>query len=258
MAQFGEVEGPDSPSSGGDQLAVIGEVSGEEQRQRDLGEFAGLEVDRTEADPDPRPAFGVADARHERQQQQRRADRQEAPLVAGQVARSLDDHQRDHVGDDCHERPRRLQPRGAFTEPGDHDVPDAVQQRSERQDRAVGTLGQHSVREVSDHEQSEDCDRERYEDRWDHRVLPERRQRVRHAGDGRGHHDQSELRTTPSCGDRCRAHGPDVLVPTIVVVGLEVAMVLLVELVAGVVSGVVAGSVTATVVVGASSSWALL
>ena len=109
VAQLGEVERPDPPASGGDQLAVIGEVAGEEQRQGDLGELTGLEVDRSEADPDPRPALGVADAGHERQQQQRRADGEEAPLVAGQIAGALDDDQRGDVGDDGHERPRRLQ-----------------------------------------------------------------------------------------------------------------------------------------------------
>ena len=144
-------------------------------------------------------------------------------------------------------------PASAVVEPGDHHVAEAVQQRDERQQRAVGARGQHAVGEVGDDQQPEHCDQERHDDRRDLRVLAERRERVGDTGDGRGHHDQAELCATPGCGDRCRAHGPDVLVPTIVVVGLDVAVVL-VELAAGTVSGVVAGSVIATVVVGASSS----
>ena len=93
-------------------------------------------------------------------------------------------------------------PADAFAEPGDDHVADAVQQCGERQDRAVGALGEHSVGEMSDDQQPEHRDQERHEDRWDHRVLAERRQRVGRAGDGRGHHDQAELGATPSCGDR--------------------------------------------------------
>ncbi len=51
MARFGKVERPDLPRAHGEQLAPLDEVRGEEDGQRDLGELAGLEVDRTDLHP---------------------------------------------------------------------------------------------------------------------------------------------------------------------------------------------------------------
>ena len=109
--QLGDAQRADAPGAGRDQLAVVGQVAGEEQRQRDLGELARLEVDRADAHPDARAADAGADAGHERQHQQTGADEQERPLVAGEVGRALHDQQREHEGDDGDERPRGLQRR---------------------------------------------------------------------------------------------------------------------------------------------------
>ena len=73
---------------------LLGEVAGEEDRQRQLGELAGLEVDRAEADPDAGAADAGADAGHERQHQQADAGEQERPPVAGEVGGALDDDER--------------------------------------------------------------------------------------------------------------------------------------------------------------------
>ena len=70
VARFGEVERADLPRGRGDQLATVGEVGGEEDGEGDLGELAGLEVDRPEADPDPRAVDVAAEAGNERQHQQ--------------------------------------------------------------------------------------------------------------------------------------------------------------------------------------------
>ena len=85
VAGLGQVERADLPGAGGDQLAVVGEVAGEEDGQRKLGELARLEVDRPDVDPDPRAADAEAEARHERQHQQHDPAEQQQPLVAGQV-----------------------------------------------------------------------------------------------------------------------------------------------------------------------------
>ena len=91
VARLGEVQRADLPRAGGDQLAALGEVAGEEQGERDLGELARLEVDRPDAHPDARAAEAAPDAGHERQQQQAGADEEERPLVAREVRRALDD-----------------------------------------------------------------------------------------------------------------------------------------------------------------------
>ena len=48
----GSRSGPIFQVDGGDQLAPFGEVAGEEDRERDLGELAGLEAERAEPHPD--------------------------------------------------------------------------------------------------------------------------------------------------------------------------------------------------------------
>ena len=52
----GRWSGPDLPGAGGQQLAPLGEVGGEEEGERDLGELAGLEVDRADAHPQRAPS----------------------------------------------------------------------------------------------------------------------------------------------------------------------------------------------------------
>ncbi len=47
----------------GEQLALVGEIRGEERDQQDLGDLAGLEAERTEADPEPTAAVRLTDDR---------------------------------------------------------------------------------------------------------------------------------------------------------------------------------------------------
>ena len=88
-------------------------------------------------------------------------------------------------------------PASAIVEPGDDHVAEAVEQRDERQQRAVGALRQQAGGEVGDEQQAEHDDEERHEDRRDLGVLAERGQRVRGAGDRRGHDDKAELGAAP-------------------------------------------------------------
>ena len=89
VPRLGNAQRADAPGAGGDQLAVVGQVAGEEQRERDLGELARLEVDRPDAHPDLGAADAAADARHQRQHQQPGADEEERPLVAREVGRRV-------------------------------------------------------------------------------------------------------------------------------------------------------------------------
>ena len=67
------------------------------------------------------------------------------------------------VGGDADERPRRLQAGQVGVEAGDHHVAEAVEQRGERQQRAVGAAGETAGGEVGGDEQAEDDDEERHE-----------------------------------------------------------------------------------------------
>ena len=89
---------------------------------------------------------------------------EEAPLVAGEVDGALDDDQREHEGDDRRRRSTSSAvPRELVVEPGDHHVADAVQQRGERQQRAVGAAGQDPHGEVGDAISSQHEREERHE-----------------------------------------------------------------------------------------------
>ena len=95
MAWFGEAQRADLPGAGGDQLAAFVEVSGEEQREQDLGELAGLERQRPDTRPRCRaplrvlPMPGTSGA-----SSSAGAEDEEGPFVAGQVWGALHEQQR--------------------------------------------------------------------------------------------------------------------------------------------------------------------
>ena len=141
----------DLPRPAGDQLAVVGEVAGEEDGEGELGELARLEVDRADAHPDACPAERTADAGDERQDEQGDADEQERPAVAGEVGSPLHDGERQHEGDDGDDAPRRLQTGEALgLEAGDHHVADAVEQGDEGEQRRLGAAGEPAHGEVGE------------------------------------------------------------------------------------------------------------
>ena len=150
---FGEVERADLPRPAGDQLAIIGEIAGEEDGEGQLGELAGLEVDRPDAHPDAGAGERAADTGDEREHEQGDADEQERPAIAGEVGWPLDDRQGEHEGDDGDDAPRRLQPRKALRlEASDHHVADAVKQGDEGEQRRIGTAGEPAHGEVGEQE----------------------------------------------------------------------------------------------------------
>ena len=201
VAGFGEAQRADLPGAGGEQLAVVGEVGGEEDRQGELGELAGLEVDRPEVDPDAGAADAEAEPRHERHHEQGDAAEQQHPPVAGEVRRPLDDDQREHEHDDGDDAPRRLQPGEAIVEAGDHHVADAVEQGGEGEHRRVGAAGEPAHGEVGDDEHAEQHGEERDDAGGDDGELAERGERVGAGRDQRGHHDERQLRRATGAHD---------------------------------------------------------
>ena len=59
----GRLQPPDAAGAGGEQLALVDEVRGEEDHEQHLGGLAGLEVDRPDAHPQPGAVDLAADAR---------------------------------------------------------------------------------------------------------------------------------------------------------------------------------------------------
>ena len=140
----------------------------------ELGELAGLEVDRSEAHPDLGAADRVAEAGHQRQEEQHRAAGEQGPLVTRQVGGPLDEQQRGDERPDRDEAPRRLQAGEALVEAGDHHVADAVQEDDERQQRAVGAAGEQTDGDVGGCDEPEDDREERDDPGRDDRVGAER------------------------------------------------------------------------------------
>jgi hypothetical protein len=207
VAWFGEVQRADLPRAGRDQFTVLGEVTGEEQGQRQLGELAGLEVDRPEADPDARAAHRGAQARDHRQHEQARAEEEERPLVARQVAGALDEEQHGDEQADGDERPRGLQAGATVRQSHDHHVTEAMEDRGDRQHRRIGAAGEHAHGDVGHEQQPEQDPEERDDARRDLGVAAERGQHVGRAGDDPGHHDEAELGRSPLGGVPGRRHG---------------------------------------------------
>ena len=88
------------------------------------------------------------------------------------------------IGDQA---PRGLQAGEALVEPGDHHVADAVQERDEREQRAVGAAGEQPHGDVGGADESEDDREERDDPGRDHGVGAERGDHVGDAGDHPGH-----------------------------------------------------------------------
>ena len=91
------------------QLALVGEVGGEEDAEHDLADLDRLELERPDLDPQPGALDVAADAGDEGQQQQEDPDGQQQVAVAVEVAGPADHGQGDHVGGHAAGRPGRLE-----------------------------------------------------------------------------------------------------------------------------------------------------
>ena len=146
------------PSSGeGEGVAVKDEVARERDHQQHLGDLAGLEAERADADPDPRAVHGLADARRHRQEQQH--DRRQARGVGepGEDAVVAQQDQRRDEQDDAEGHPDELLLRVVVlapdvlvgqVEPVDHGEAEAVERRDRREQDRVGVRRDQPDRDV--------------------------------------------------------------------------------------------------------------
>ena len=190
VLRVGEPQRADLPDAGGDELALVGEVGGEEDGQDDLGDLAGLEVDRSDPDPDAAAVDGLADARQQGEQQQADAEHGEGVAVALERAGALHQPERRHERHDPDGGPRGLVGREPLVEPGDDDVAEPVQHGRHRQQDRVGLGGEAPHGHVGAEQQGEDDDQERDDVGGDAGAGAQAGQHVGARGDD--HHEQHQ------------------------------------------------------------------
>ncbi len=105
----------------------------------------------------------------------------------------MDDEQGRDEGDDGDETPRGLQAGELVVEPRDHHEPDAVQERREWKQCAVGAAGDEPHDDVGAQQQAQQDRDEEHDARWDLGVRAERGDRVGSAGDQGGHDHERQL-----------------------------------------------------------------
>ncbi len=89
-------------------LALLGEVRGEEDAQRQLGQLDGLAVDGPDADPQARAVVVLAQVGDERRQHEHDRRQQQQIAVAVEVTGTAHHHEGQDVGAHPHRRPTRL------------------------------------------------------------------------------------------------------------------------------------------------------
>ena len=160
MLRIGEPDAADVAGAGGEQLALVDEVRGEEHHEQHLGRLAGLEVQRADAHPEPRAVDLLPDAGERRQQQRGDAEEQERVPVALERADVAHDHEREHERGDADRGPHRLHAREVAVEARDGDEADAVEEERDRQQRRVGARREAAHREVRDDVEAEHREQE--------------------------------------------------------------------------------------------------
>src|SRR6185312_7142007 len=158
VLQARQLQGAELASGQQDQVAVGGEVAGEEERQGDLGQFSGLEGEGADVDPDPGAVDHPAQAGNQGQDQQQRTDGQEDVGGTAQDPVVADDPQGE---DGRHHRqpgPHQLA-RGRVVvvdqiQPVDHRDADAVEGHDRGKDDRIGIPGPEAQHDV--HHQGHD------------------------------------------------------------------------------------------------------
>ncbi len=132
----GDAEDPPRPDD--QHLAVLPQVGGEEDDDRDLRELGRLEGDRADLDPEVGAVHLFADPRQARRQQQQDADRGDDVPVALEhvvVAQELD---RQGEEDEAEDEPVGLVAGQAFVDPVEHHQAERGQHRHQREEVRVG------------------------------------------------------------------------------------------------------------------------
>ena len=127
VLERGKRDAGDAVHAAPEQLAFVDEVRGEEHHEQHLGRLAGLEVQRSDPDPEPRAVDGLADARREREHERHDPEEEERVAVALQRADAAHHDERDHEGGDAGGRPPGLDAREVAVEARDRHEPDTVE-----------------------------------------------------------------------------------------------------------------------------------
>ena len=198
------------------------QVSGEEDRQRDLAELTGLEGERTDPDPDPRAIDGAADPREHRQEQQHDAREHRNVAVSLQHAVVAHDDQYGDRDGDGHARPddlpdaRAVPARcaGRDVDPVDLGDADPVEHCGNRQDERVGLRRDDPHHEVHGEHEHGKTRREHDDGRVDMTERAQLHEDDRKRHDPAGEEQEHEFEVAQSCRhtqshpDRRRERGP--------------------------------------------------
>ena len=167
---------PDEPPAGQGQHVPLGDqVAGEEDGERDPGEFTGLDREAAQDDPDLGPVDGAEAGRQQRGDgQQDQADRAQGVGIPLQDSRLADHDQDGDERGDADRRPHQLVQGGVagqrgdrqarvaaaagFLQPVDHHDADAVEHRRERQQERVGPRREFADGQVGDGHQHREPD----------------------------------------------------------------------------------------------------
>jgi hypothetical protein len=182
-------------------LAFVDEVPGQEDDQEHLGQLAGLEVDR----PEPYPQSGAVDlppqpGREGQEQREEPEEEEGVPVPLEQVDAPYDPKSPDE-GADAHHGPHGLARceliLGVAVDSRDDDEPDAVEQRRQRQERAVGPGRERAHGEVREHIQADQHGQEEPEVGGKRGSLGQRDEDVAADRDDDGEEPEPELGVAP-------------------------------------------------------------
>ena len=178
-------------------FAFVDEIPGQEDDQENLGQLAGLEVDRAEPHPEPGPVDLPAQPGREGQEQCDEPEEQEGVPVPLEQVDTPNDPERPDEGADAHHGPDGLARRelvlGVAVDARDDDEPDAVEQRRQRQERGVGPRSERADGEVRDHVEADQDSEEEPQVGGKRRALGECDEDVAADRDDDGEQPEPEL-----------------------------------------------------------------
>ena len=187
----------DAAAAGREYLAFVDEVSGQEDDEKDLRQFAGLEVDRAEPNPQAGAIDLTAEPGRKGKQQREEPEEEEGVPVPLEQMHAPDEQERPDERGDTHHGPDRLARcklvLRVAVDTGDDDEPDAVQERGQRQQRAVGARCEPAHREVRDHVQADQHGQEEPDVGRKRRALRQSDEDVAAHRDDDGEEPEAEL-----------------------------------------------------------------
>ena len=107
-ADVGQLQRPEPPGEYREHLAVGGKVAADEQHDDDLGDFARLEGERPDGQPDPAPVMLYAYDRQQRRQEKHEAEHHERVLVIRELVELARERKGGNHGKHADEQPDNL------------------------------------------------------------------------------------------------------------------------------------------------------